>query len=57
MPQTGLRNEFAYDVSAHPEFDRSGAMLIGYNVNSFNVPDIYSNVDRYRPYFVRVNHF
>src|SRR5207244_645010 len=45
-------NLFTYNSHAHPEFSNAGQMLITYNVNSFNVADVYANVDNYRPRFI-----
>jgi hypothetical protein len=48
------KNIYTYNTLAHPQFMKGGDLLISYNVNSFNIQDIYDNADNYRPYFIRV---
>lgn len=48
-------NLYTYNSHAHPEFSNLGQMLISYDVNSFNVADVYANVDNYRPRFIRAH--
>ena len=46
---------FTYDAHVHPEFtDANGRLLVSYDVNSFDARDLLSNVDNYRPRFIRV---
>jgi hypothetical protein len=46
---------FTYDVHVHPEFtDVNGRLLLSYDVNSFDPNDLLTNVDNYRPRFIRV---
>jgi hypothetical protein len=53
-PETGRGKRFVYNVHAHPQFGRAGEVLLSYNVNSFNVDDLYADADLYRARFVRV---
>ena len=48
-------NVFTYNAKAHPELGTGGALLITYNVNSFDTSDVYSNVDNYRPRYIDVD--
>jgi hypothetical protein len=48
-------NVFTYNAKAHPELSTKGALLITYNVNSFDTSDVYSNVDNYRPRYIDVD--
>lgn len=45
---------FTYNAFAHTQFLNDGALLVSYNVNSFNFSDVFTNADNYRPYFVWV---
>ena len=45
---------FTYNAFAHTQFLDDGALLVSYNVNSFNFSDLFANADNYRPYFVWV---
>src|SRR6059058_1933824 len=46
---------FTYDAHVHPEFtDEQGGLLVSYDVNTFDVRKLLSNVDSYRPRFIRV---
>lgn len=45
---------FTYNAFAHLQFLDDGALLVSYNVNSFNFSDLFANADNYRPYFVWV---
>ena len=47
-------NIFTYNAFAHTQFLDDGALLVSYNVNSFNFSDLFTNADNYRPYFVWV---
>lgn len=44
---------YTYNAFAHPQFDKDNTLLISYNTNG-NLSDIISNVEIYRPVFVRV---
>jgi hypothetical protein len=44
---------FTYNAYAHPQFDRDGELLISYNTNG-DFWSIFSNVELYRPRFIRV---
>jgi hypothetical protein len=49
------RNRFTYDAHVHPEFtDEQGRLLVSYDVNTFDLSKLLSNVDSYRPRFIRV---
>ncbi len=49
------KNLFTYNAMAHPQFiNNRNELLICYNVNSFDVPQIFSQVSAYRPVFLRV---
>jgi len=49
------RTRFTYDAHVHPEFtDEQGRLLVSYDVNTFDVSKLLSNVDSYRPRFIRV---
>ncbi|MCB9263984.1 MAG: hypothetical protein H6558_03050 [Lewinellaceae bacterium] len=52
-PQTG-GDIFTYNAFAHTQFLNDGALLVSYNVNSFNFSGLFTNADNYRPYFVWV---
>ena len=46
---------FTYDAHVHPEFtDTEGRLLLSYDVNTFDPGELLSNVDSYRPRFIRV---
>jgi len=46
---------FTYDAHVHPEFtDATGRLLVSYDVNTFDASELLSNVDSYRPRFIRV---
>lgn len=51
-PETG-GGTFTYNAYAHPQFDRDGELLFSYNVNG-DFWSIFSNVELYRPRFMRV---
>lgn len=48
---------FTYNSFVHPELSESGELRISYNINSFNFSDLFSNVDLYRPKFIRIDHW
>ena len=45
---------FTYNALAHPQYVDDGMLLVSYCVNSFNVRDIYENVECYRARFIRI---
>lgn len=46
---------FAYNALAHPQFiNDEGELLVSYNVNSFNLEDLFDDATIYRPRFVRI---
>jgi hypothetical protein len=50
----GDANVFTYTAYVHPELTDGNTMVVSYDVNSYNQPDIYSNVYLYRPRYVNV---
>jgi len=52
-PESG-QNRFTYDVHVHPEFTDATGMLVSYDVNTLKGSELLSNVDSYRPKFIRV---
>lgn len=50
---------FVYNAKAHPHLSKPGALLISYNVNTFDFWDHFSNAGIYRPRFVtlKLDHF
>jgi hypothetical protein len=52
-PETG-GNIFTYNAHAHPELSRGGNLVVSYNVNSFDVHDVYRDVRDYRARFLDV---
>ena len=59
-PETGLfgsygnPNIFTYNAHEHPERRDGNTLLVTYNVNSFNVDDLYADATIYRPRFISV---
>jgi hypothetical protein len=51
-PETG-GNIFTYNAFAHDHI-YSDSLLISYNVNSFELNDLFKSADNYRPYFVKI---
>lgn len=46
---------FTYNASVHPMYiNADGKILVGYNINSFDFTDLFSDADTYRPYFAWV---
>jgi hypothetical protein len=45
---------FTYDAHVHPEFTDPTGLLVSYDVNTFDPGDLLSDVDSYRPRFIRV---
>ncbi len=48
---------WTYNSFVHPQFTENDEILISYNINSFNFPDLFDNADYYRPYFIRVGNW
>jgi len=44
---------YTYAAMAHPEFSGPDDLLISYDVNSFVFKDVFTNVNNYRPRFIR----
>ncbi len=53
-PQTDKPDLITYNAFAHLQFSSNGELLVSYNVNSQNFNDLFSDADKYRPYFVRI---
>ncbi|MBN1132272.1 MAG: DUF5005 domain-containing protein [Bacteroidales bacterium] len=51
-PETG-GTTFTYNAWAHPQFNKQNELLVSYNVNG-DFWSIFSNVELYRPRFIRV---
>ncbi len=57
-PETGATgsygnpNVFTYNPHAHPELSHGNQLLISYNVNSFDINDVFADASIYRPRFV-----
>jgi len=48
-------DRITYDTHVHPEFtDAQGRLLVSYDVNSLDFRDLLTNVNNYRPRFIRV---
>lgn len=48
----GNGNVFTYNAHAHPELSQGDQLLISYNVNSFDVNDVFADASIYRPRFI-----
>jgi len=48
------QNHFTYDAHVHPEFTDASGFLVSYDLNTFDLSELLSNVDSYRPRFIRV---
>ena len=48
----GNANVFTYNPHAHPEISHGNQLLISYNVNSFDINDVFADATIYRPRFV-----
>ncbi|MCB0685860.1 MAG: DUF5005 domain-containing protein [Saprospiraceae bacterium] len=46
---------FTYNSFVHPELSEHDELRISYNINSFNFNDLFTNVDLYRPKFIRID--
>ena len=57
-PETGAAgsyhnpNVYTYNPHAHPELSFGNQLLISYNVNSFDINDVFADASIYRPRFV-----
>ena len=57
-PETGLfgsygnPNIFTYNAHAHPELSHGNQLLVSYNVNSFDINDVFDDASVYRPRFI-----
>lgn len=57
-PETGAfgsyanGNIFTYNPHAHPELSQGNQLLISYNVNSFDINDVFADASVYRPRFI-----
>jgi len=51
-PETSS-STFTYNAYAHPQFNKNNELLVSYNVNG-DFWSIFSNVELYRPQFIRV---
>jgi hypothetical protein len=47
-------NLFVYNAVAHPQFTEDNHLLVSYNVNSFELNDLFEDARKYRPVFYRV---
>ena len=45
---------FTYDAHVHPEFTDESGLLVSYDVNTFDSGELLSDVESYRPRFIRV---
>jgi len=55
-PESG-GNIFTYNAFVHPEQSKGDDLFISYNVNSFEFGDVFTDVNNYRPRFVRVQNW
>jgi len=53
-PLKPVKDLFAYNPVAHPQFTENEELLISYCVNSFNLEDLFEDASKYRPVFIRV---
>lgn len=53
-PLNPVKDLFAYNPVAHPEFTENDELLVSYCVNSFNLNDVFDDASKYRPVFIRV---
>jgi len=54
QPLNPVKNLFAYNPVAHPEFTENDEILVSYCVNSFNLDDLFEDANKYRPVFIRI---
>jgi hypothetical protein len=52
-PQAGGET-YTYNVAAHPELTSPGQLVLSYNVNSFDLSDLYANINNNRARFITV---
>jgi hypothetical protein len=45
---------YTYNVAAHPELTGPGKLVLSYNVNSFDLSDLYANINNNRARFITV---
>ena len=55
VPDLGNNNWYSYNAMAHPQLEKSGMILMTFNVNTSDFSEQSSNVDSYRPRFVWIN--
>jgi hypothetical protein len=53
-PEAG-GNIYTYNVASHPELTGPGKLVLSYNVNSFDISDLYANINNNRARFITVN--
>jgi hypothetical protein len=46
---------YTYNVAAHPELTSPGQLVLSYNVNSFDLSDLYANINNNRARFITVD--
>lgn len=51
----GAGSTYTYNVAAHPELSAPNQLILSYNVNSFNLADLYSNTNNNRARFITVS--
>jgi len=54
QPINPVKDLFAYNPVAHPQFTINDELLVSYCVNSFNLDDIFVDASKYRPVFIRI---
>ncbi len=54
QPLKRVKDLFAYNPVAHPQFMEGDDLLVSYCVNSFNLDDLFEDAGKYRPVFIRV---
>lgn len=55
VEQDNNKNLFTYNAMAHPQYiNEANELLICYNVNSYDVAEVFRDVQTYRPVFLRV---
>ena len=53
-PLNPVKDLFAYNPVAHPQFPKNDELLVSYCVNSFSLDDLFEDASKYRPVFIRV---
>jgi len=51
----GTGSTYTYNVAAHPELSGQNQLILSYNVNSFNLADLYNNTNNNRARFITVS--